>query len=245
MELLPYLAVFLLGGFVASTLLLHHHVPVVLDNSSSSKSHLSLRSLSSPTVKNRLNGLRILVVIVAFDFSQLPHLEEVLDGYHDVCECGTHIKVIIHATVPYPVTLIDLLNARLSCTTLDIQITLKPPSLRLFLVDEHRHEFYQHLQQYDLFVYTEDDHRVTPSILSSYLLETDRVRSLVQKQHSMDYNVGIVRYEYNYPSNVVMDDNTRHATQNVTRVYWEHSGFKRPVIGNAVVTVEDAALSPY
>jgi hypothetical protein len=37
-------------------------------------------------------------------------------------------------------------------------------------------------------------------------------------------------------ANVVMDDNTRHATQNVTRVYWEHSGFERPVVPNCALT---------
>ena len=31
-----------------------------------------------------------------------------------------------------------------------------------------------------------------------------------------------MRYEYNYPPDVVIDDKTRHATANVTRVYWEH-----------------------
>ena len=36
--------------------------------------------------------------------------------------------------------------------------------------------------------------------------------------------MGITRYEYNFPPNVVIDDKTRQMTQNVTRVYWENSG---------------------
>ena len=190
-----------------------------------------------------LRDLRILVVIVAFDFSQLPHLEEVLNGYHDVCIAGAHVDVIVHATVPYPVTLIDLLNTRISCPHYTVTITLKPKSLRLFLVDEHRKVFYEKIHEYDVFIYTEDDIRITPTTVATYLYETQYIQNLLlstktRQYQPSDFNVGIVRYEYNYPTNVVIDDNTRHATQNVTRVYWEHSAFDRPVVGNAVQSVE-------
>jgi hypothetical protein len=189
-----------------------------------------------------LRDLRILVVIVAFDFSQLPHFEEVLNGYHDLCISGAYVDIIVHATIPYPVTLIDLLNTRISCPHYTVTIALKPKSLRLFLVDEHRKVFYDKIHEYDLFIYTEDDIRITPTTVATYLYETQYIQNLLSKeprQHiPSDFNVGIVRYEYNYPTNVIMDDNTRHATQNVTRVYWEHSGFDRPVVGNAVQLVE-------
>lgn len=169
-----------------------------------------------------LRDLQILVVIVSFDFSQLPHLEEVLMGYHDVCVAGAYVDVIIHATVPYPVTLIDLWNTRITCSHFSVTIVLKPSSLRLFLVDEHRKVFYEKVHQYDLFIYTEDDIRLTPTTVAAYMMETQRIESILSDQksiyHPSDFNVGIVRYEYNYPTNVIMDDNTRHATLNVTRV---------------------------
>ncbi|CAJ1945487.1 unnamed protein product [Cylindrotheca closterium] len=174
-----------------------------------------------------LQGLRILIAIAAFDFSQLPHLEEVLDSYQDLCVTGaTQVDVLIHATVAYPVALIDLLNSRLlpSCQGIfSLKIILKAPSLRLHLVDCHREIFYQKIDDYDIFIYTEDDIRVTPITVAAYWEETTRLRKMLGDERSSDFNVGIVRYEYNFPSNVVIDDKTRHATQNVTRVYWEHS----------------------
>ena len=100
-----------------------------------------------------------------------------------------------------------------------------------FFRDLHRDLFYKHLDEYDLFVYTEDDMRVTASTLASYLNHTHKVISLIGKKSSASNNIGIVRYEYNYPSNVIIDDKTRHATANVTRVYWEH--FKRPIFPQA------------
>lgn len=79
--------------------------------------------------------------------------------------------------------------------------------------------------------------------MAAYLHETNRVESLVGPQDATDFNVGIVRYEYDFPENVVMTDKTRHASVNVTRVYWEHLG--RPVFEKSVDKVENEALAPY
>ncbi|KAL3927187.1 MAG: hypothetical protein SGARI_005391, partial [Bacillariaceae sp.] len=183
-----------------------------------------------------LQDTRILIAIAAFDFSQIPHLEEVLDAYQGLCVTGaSKVTLVIHATVAYPVTLIDLLNSRIlpSCKGIfSIRIVLKPSSLRLHLVDCHRELFYSNLDNYDLFIYTEDDIRVTPMTVAAYVTETKRVQELVGMEESKNYNVGIVRYEYNWPNNVVIDDKTRHATQNVTRVYWEHGRY--PVFPKAI-----------
>eukprot|EP00531_Pseudo-nitzschia_arenysensis_P007505 CAMPEP_0116137848 /NCGR_PEP_ID=MMETSP0329-20121206/12460_1 /TAXON_ID=697910 /ORGANISM="Pseudo-nitzschia arenysensis, Strain B593" /LENGTH=444 /DNA_ID=CAMNT_0003632777 /DNA_START=167 /DNA_END=1501 /DNA_ORIENTATION=- len=185
---------------------------------------------------NHLMGTKILIAIAAYDFSQIPHLGEVLDAYQDLCLTGaSNVDVVIHATVAYPVTLIDLLNSRVlpGCKDVfSITIVLKPQSLKLHLVDCHRELFYSKIDDYDLFIYTEDDIRVPPRVIGAYLAETKKVQSIVGLQASSDFNVGIVRYEYDFPSNVVMDDKTRHATQNVSRVYWEHGFY--PVIGEAV-----------
>jgi hypothetical protein len=193
-----------------------------------------------PPVVTMLQGVRILVVLVAYDFSQLPHLEDVLDGYHDVCLSGVaKLDVMIHATIAYPVTLIDLFNSRITCDQFTVTIALKPARLRLFLVNEHRQVFYDAINDYDLFIYSEDDIRITPTTVTTYWQESQYIADTVGLQQAANYNVGVVRYELNFPPNVIMDDKTRHATQNVTRVYWEHSGLTRPVIGNAVLPLDN------
>lgn len=186
-----------------------------------------------------LQGVRILVAIAAFDFNQIPHLEEVLDSYHDVCVAGAKIDLVIHATQAYPTTYIDLLNSRFTCENFALSIVLKPSSLRLHLVDCHRELFYDKINEYDLFIYTEEDIRVTPNTVATYWQESQRIKEITDNDTSSkhlfsDFNVGLVRYEYNYPSNVVIDDKTRHAIQNVTRVYWEHSSNKPPLVPNTV-----------
>ena len=208
------------------------HDPVSITEKNGEEAAVTARSSST----NPLDGVRILIAIAAFDFNQIPHLGEVLDAYQDLCVTGaSKVDVVIHATVAYPVTLIDLLNSRLLPVCHDvfsITIVLKPKALRLHLVDCHRELFYRKIDDYDLFIYTEDDIRVAPRTVGAYLAETKNVQELVGMERSADYNVGIVRYEYNFPNNVLMDDKTRQATQNVTRVYWEHGFY--PVFNEAV-----------
>lgn len=49
--------------------------------------------------------------------------------------------------------------------------------------------------------------------------------------------------QYWTPENVVITDKTRHASVNVTRVYWEHLG--RPIFEKSVDKVQDEKLAPY
>ena len=192
----------------------------------------STTSTNTNTIANALQNLRILVAIASYDFKQIPHLEETLDGYHQICAAGAaQVHVVVHTTVVYPVVWLDLWQTRFRCPRFTLTLSVENKSLRLHLVDLHRHLFYEELNNYDLFIYTEDDIRVTPTTVATYWYETQQLKQILgqegndQNTNNNDYtmyNVGIVRYEYNFPS-VVIDDKTRHATENVTRVYWEHS----------------------
>ncbi|KAL3936834.1 MAG: hypothetical protein SGBAC_007932 [Bacillariaceae sp.] len=209
---------------------------------------LSIPTTSATQEASILDGARILVAIVAYDFSQAPHLEEVLDGYLDLCAAGSWVDVVIYATIAWPVAYIDMLNTRFHCANTSpkagftISIHLKSPDTRLHLVDFHRELFYERLEDYTLFIYTEDDIRVSPRTVATYLYETKQVIEKLGAKTASDFNVGIVRYEYNYPSNIIIDDGTRHATQNVTRVYWEHSW--QPPIGKSVDIIPQNGMLP-
>eukprot|EP00591_Stephanopyxis_turris_P002338 CAMPEP_0195510948 /NCGR_PEP_ID=MMETSP0794_2-20130614/3442_1 /TAXON_ID=515487 /ORGANISM="Stephanopyxis turris, Strain CCMP 815" /LENGTH=479 /DNA_ID=CAMNT_0040638471 /DNA_START=245 /DNA_END=1684 /DNA_ORIENTATION=+ len=211
---------------------------------------LSPSGITNDDSMSVLDGVKILVAIASFDFSQIPHLEEVLDGYFDLCLSGAKVDVVIHTTVAYPVTLIDMLNTRFNCANpspragFSLTVALKPPSLRLHLVDVHRTLFYDKINEYDLFIYTEDDILVSPRTVGGYLIETKKIRKLTESSNSnlsfSDFNIGIVRYEYNFPPDVVINDKTRHATQDVKRVYWEHPW--KPPIPKIMVAADEEPL---
>ena len=46
-----------------------------------------------------LDGLRALVAVASFDFMQLSHLEEVLDGFMDLCYAGARVDIVVYTTV--------------------------------------------------------------------------------------------------------------------------------------------------
>lgn len=222
-----------------------HDIPVVITTSTNSNEKSTTAASSSnkrdtfPSTSNALLvNQRILIALASFDFSQFPLLEEVLDGYHGLSIAGAHVDLVIHTTVPYTVALLDLLNTRFgNCDGgFCITIVVVSPAIRLNLVDLHRKLFYDKIQEYDLFLYSEDDILVTPTTVAAYLTETKRLEQLTSKSPASDYNVGIVRYEYNYPPDVIIDDKSRHATQNVTRVYWEH--LWRPLIPKSMSNVQ-------
>jgi len=194
------------------------------------KSPPELKEPAKSSQPSALDGVRILIAIAAYDMSQFVHLEEVLDAYLDMCVAGSMVEVVIHATQPWSVALIDLLNTRLTCHNpspnagFTVTVSLRSPSIRLNLANLHRSLFYDRLEDYDIFIYTEDDIRVTPKTVAAYIYETSRVQELLggNLTKASKFNVGIVRYEYNFPPDVVITDKTRHVTRNTTRVYWEH-----------------------
>jgi len=190
---------------------------------------------------NILQDLKILVAIASFDFAQVPHFEETLDGYHELCVAGAKVvDVVIHTTVIYPVAWLDMWSTRFPCPRFNLTFVIKNKQVRLHLVDLHRQLFYDELNNYDLFVYTEDDMRVTPTTVATYYSQTQMLERHISPADSLKYNVGIVRYEYNFPS-VIINDKTRHATENVTRVYWEHGSYSlahnQSIIPNVVQPV--------
>jgi len=148
---------------------------------------------------------KILVALASFNLDQLTFLEEQLEGYRGLAEAGAEVSVVIHATEPYSVALIDILNTRMYFDSkryvgsFNIKVVLLNPHVRLHLVDHHRTLFYDNLDNFDLFIYSEDDMKANVQAVATYLEETERVKSLIGAGKASNYNVGIIRYEYNYP----------------------------------------------
>ena len=170
-KLIQILLVFFFGCFFTSTILLHSYsfrndtkqVGRIDDQNlppSFAEKGTEINKTTTTTISQStstiLNGKRILIALTSFDFSQFPLLEEVLDAYQDLCFAGaSQVHVYIYTTIPYTVALIDLLNSRLNCSGMQIYIVVKSRTLRLNLVDCHRTLFYEKIDDYDLFIYSE------------------------------------------------------------------------------------------
>lgn len=71
-----------------------------LSSASSIKNDNNVQPSSSSSPNSSiLEGLRVLVTIASFDFMQLAHLEEVLDGFQDLCYAGSKVDIVVYTTV--------------------------------------------------------------------------------------------------------------------------------------------------
>lgn len=146
-------------------------------------------------------GKRILVGIPSFGRKQFMYLEDMIDSFRDLCETGADITIFIYTTEPYSIEQVNLFNSRTHCYhptgNLFINIKIKPPSSQLRFVDFHRKDFYDNLDNFDLFIYSEDDHHIRPSHVIAYLYETAKLKKIVGLSSFPNYSIGFLRYEHN------------------------------------------------
>jgi hypothetical protein len=109
------------------------------------------------------------------------------------------------------------LNARVCVRNpadLEMAIHIYDPQWKTALAAVHRQHFYHlvdsHIasDNYDIFVYTEDDLWIRPTHVAAYLHETRLLQALVGPERLADYSLGFLRYEL--------------SATDASRVIWEH-----------------------
>jgi len=163
------------------------------------KEVISVREEIDPS-EYSIVGKKILIAIPSYGQKQFLFLQDMIDSFRDLCETGAKVTMIIYTTEPYAVEQLHLLNSRTnSCYhpqgDLHLHVKVKPPSLKLHFVDSHRKDFYDNINKYDLFVYSEDDHLIRPTHVIGYLYETARLRRIVGADAFPNYSIGFLRYE--------------------------------------------------
>lgn len=164
--------------------------------------HSPNRSLSEneSTIKQmEIAGKKVLVAIPSYGDKQFLYLQDMIDSLHDLCETGAKVTLYLYAIEPYSIEILSMFNARTNCYhptgSLNIEVKLKPASLKLHFVDDHRKDFYDHIDDYDLFIFTEDDHHIRPTHVIAYLEETAKLKQRVGEENFSNYSIGFLRYE--------------------------------------------------
>ena len=142
------------------------------------------RSLSKTTYENMgIEGKRILIAVASYGTDQFLYFQDLLGSIRDLCEYGTQISVVTYSTLPFTPQTINLLNSRTRCRhpngNIDAKVIIQGAHLKEHFVDAHRKYFYDHLDEYDLFMYTEDDQNIRPMHFISYLDETQKLKNIV------------------------------------------------------------------
>ena len=114
---------------------------------------------------------KLLVSIANYGDDQLGYLNRVIDEFKSYKEFD--VSVTIHSTT----------NINRS----DIKLVMHPISVKFFLVFKHRMEFYEQRDNFDLFLYNENDMLIEEEAIKTYCKYDDSL--------PIDTCLGFLRYE--------------------------------------------------
>ena len=141
---------------------------------------------------------RILGMIVSHDVHMsIDPLLLIFDQYLSMCEGGWSVSLIIYTAFPPSDRLYDYMSSKIFCYAINkpykvrFEIADKSIGVRLALI--HRKTVAAELENYDLFIYQEDDIIVTHAHVVAYIQE---MKNLYIRNHSspLNYTVGFQRY---------------------------------------------------
>ncbi|KAL7502708.1 hypothetical protein ACHAXN_000702 [Cyclotella atomus] len=185
---------------------------------------LSSKSSSQDEIKNT-NTLRLLIAVTAYDLNQFPHFNRMYDSFRDMCESGYTVDLYIYTTVDWPRDTLDSLESRIHCrhplAQFSVSMVLKDPDVKLNLARYHKTLFHDNVDNYDLFIYSEDDHLVLLKHVTAYMEETRRLKEILGTPGYTDYSIGFIRYEIN--------QNNSHTT---FEWYWNLQDFNVHLVHN-------------
>jgi len=200
---------------------------------------------STTTTTSSMTIPRIMVAVLAYNLDQFQYFDLIYDSFRDICISGFSIDVYIYTTIDWPLEIMKSLESRMgpchhhqqqhsssssSGPYFNVSIIIKDPSVKTDLARFHKTLFYENIYNYDLFIYTEEDHLILPRHVTSYLEETNHLKqklgggdhsadsssSTTTTSRFTDYSIGFVRYERN------PDDNY---SQNTFEHFWNLENF--------------------
>lgn len=144
-------------------------------------------------------GKRILGMVLAFDNSRLEALRRSLENYVFMCEAGWDPTVVIYTTIYYSAEELRRLNYMTYCyrtgSSLPLRFSLHDPSIRFDLAGVHRYTLYAEQDNFDLFVYHEDDMIITLQHVVAYTMETALLEKRFGSNFTSTHSIGFIRIQ--------------------------------------------------
>lgn len=141
---------------------------------------------------------RVLGFILAYNYEHIDPFVMILNEYVSMCEGGWDPTMVIHTTVNWTPKFRRYLESKLWCyrtgKAIDLRMDLHDPSISISLAAEHRVVLGKELENFDVFIYHEDDIVFRHSHLSAYLYETKKLNDILPETGLKDYLIGFQRY---------------------------------------------------
>ena len=147
-------------------------------------------------------NLRLLYAIMAYDRKQHIHLLTMLHSAVSMCEGGLRVTILLYTADSNPYTPKELAELRAlcdSCTgriggSLTLENIAVDAQLKFDATMQHRKEFLRRIDEFDLFVYSEDDVHIELRHIAAYVEASNH---LAQSEDGHKYVLGWQRLERN------------------------------------------------
>ena len=114
--------------------------------------------------------MKVLTTLLAYNSINNEYLFRVLENYKLLCELGFVVTAIIHTADVWTDSELQTLQRNYICqNSFIINIEVYHKDIKLSLANQHRYNMIKEQDNYDLFIYQEDDMNLTPYHILSYL----------------------------------------------------------------------------
>lgn len=150
----------------------------------------------SPYSKNN----RLVSFILSYDNNHVDPLMLIFNEYKTMCESGWNVTIIIFTTFQYRQDTLALFNQKLYCfrtnSFVPLQLIIHEKSIGIYLSEQHRLYLVNHYNDFDVFVYHEDDLIFQYNHLIAYLTEINILAShYTDRRKALKYYcIGFQRY---------------------------------------------------
>lgn len=142
---------------------------------------------------------RVLGLICSYNYGHIDPLTLIFNEYLYMCEGGWDPVVVLFTTERWTAKTKRLYANKLFCyrknASIEIRHEVFPPKINVGLAAEHRHYMGRVVNDFDIFIYHEDDILMRFSHLNAFAEETRKFKEIMTPDHSLNENIiGFQRY---------------------------------------------------
>jgi len=144
---------------------------------------------------------KVLGMVLAYGFDHMdPFMLHLLPEYVSMCEAGWDPSMIILTAASWTPLLRRMFVERVYCTRLERSVKIEwavyHKNISTWLAGEHRHYMADRLNDYDVFMYHEDDIPFRASHLTAYVKATHDLKHRLPWTGLYDYTIGFQRFRH-------------------------------------------------
>ena len=136
--------------------------------------------------------------ILSYNWDHIDPLLNCFNEYLSMCESGWNVTIVIHSTANWDSIMRRLANTKLFCyrtqQPMHVMYDLHNKNISTLLSAEHRKILKKEIENYDFFVYHEDDIIFTHAHLNAYLYETRQLHLIDPVRGIKEHSIGFQRY---------------------------------------------------